>query len=223
MQAELFTHYKQALARGERALARKLLLEFIDSFGSLDEKQQWSLDYLRNRENASPIRHELYTGVIFPVLLAGYRQNDPDCLYWLEMTAPNLYRAEQLWAQVDHLSAREFCTRLLVLRPDDMKTRQRLLSIFIEGFRYAEHEWPAGILSGNNGANAEECDEILADITEAKTLAPDEQQTSYLAAFREKVALYRARLNAQTNIPAKSCGQPAKTGKILPCTTNPKA
>jgi hypothetical protein len=55
----------------------------------------------------------------------------------------------------------------------------------LDGFEYSEHEWPAGILYGMNGANLEQCQEIASAVTEARALDFNGKYDFYLLGFRK--------------------------------------
>jgi hypothetical protein len=99
-----------------------------------------------------------------------------------------------LWAQVDYKSAIHFAKELLRLCPDDEDAKQTVLSHLVDQFRHAEHEWPAGILCGMDGATLENCTEILNDVELARALDQQSEHADFLSNFVGKVLEYQSRL-----------------------------
>lgn len=201
MNQALFEQYEVAKEHGNKRLAAGLITSFIETFATGDEREEWTRWYFSNRPTGHAIRHELFEQVIFPVLLAGYRRSDPWCIEMLERCDQNLYRAEHLWAQIGHQTGMQLAERLLALTPDDRQTQARVLAHLIEWFRYSEHEWPAGILYGNDGATALQCDEILLDVRRASTLDEACVYSVFLNQFESKVRQYIQRLGAANRSP----------------------
>ncbi|MBP6529304.1 MAG: hypothetical protein KA260_04235 [Burkholderiales bacterium] len=201
MNAELFDLYEAARSRGDNRLSTKALKEFIDSFCSNEEREDWTRWYLTNRSVSQRMRHEIFEGVVFPVLLTGYKLGDPWCIGWLEACMQNLYSAKHLWAQIGYKSALELAEELVAASPCDADAKQRVLSHLIAWFHHCEHEWPAGILYGMNGATPEQCKEIGVCVVRAKALDEQHEHADFLASFETKVDSYlqRLTLSAGTN------------------------
>ncbi len=171
-----------------------MIKDFVATFSSITDRTTWAHWYFDNRQPSNTIRHELYEQVIFPVLIAGYSRSDPWSLKWLERTAQNLYKAERLWAQVDYKPAIYFAKKRLALCPNGADAKQTVLSHLVKQFSHAEHEWPAGILCGMNGATMEHCTEILNDVELARTLDQGSEHTEFFSNFVSKVHDYQSRL-----------------------------
>ncbi|MFZ2828573.1 hypothetical protein [Hydrogenophaga sp.] len=201
MNQALFEQYEVAKEQGNKRLAASLLARFIETFATDEEREEWTRCYFSNRPVVHAIRHELFEQVIFPVLLAGYQRPDPWCIEMLERCVQNLYGAEHLWAQIGRQTGMQLAERLLALKPDDRQTQARVLAHLIEWFRYSEHEWPAGILYGNDGATALQCDEVLFEVRRARTLDEACVHSAFLNQFEEKVQQYIQRLGAANRSP----------------------
>lgn len=196
MNQALFEQYEVAREQGNKPLAASLIASFVETFATDDEREQWTRWYFDNRATRHVIRHEVFEQVIFPALLTGYQRSDPWCIEMLERCDQNLYRAKHLWAQIGHQTGMQMAERLLALRPEDRQAKTRVLEYLINGFRYSEHEWPAGILYGSDGATACQCDEILLDVRRARTLDEACVHSSFLSQFEARVQQYRQRLGA---------------------------
>lgn len=196
MQPEYFEQYCDRKQRGLKQEARKLLLAFIASFQDLAEKTDWTKAYLHSwdRENEPKIRYELYEAVIFPALLHGYRQQELWGFKGLVQTAQNLYQAPQLWSQIDQKTDWVLLAEAQALAPDDESLRQQMISNNIRWFDYCQHEWPAGILYGPDGASIAECEDILQAVEKTRVLDCDRNHKTFLDQFESKVQTYQRRL-----------------------------
>ena len=54
--------------------------------------------------------------------------------------------------------------------PNDSRSRQQLIRIIANHLRYTLHELPAGVLFGTDGATVEQCDELLVELDEFRSL-----------------------------------------------------
>ena len=194
MNSEAFERFQAQVAIGRRADAAASLAEFIASFADLEEKRRWVQRFLKPEPLGHKIRHELYEHVVFPVLLDGYRREDPWSLRWLIETSQNLYRAHHLWEQIGYKGNHALLTDLVRLCPDDASLRAELLRKNIDWLQNAVHEWPAGILYGHDGATLEECAEIADAVMEARQQDVDGLHAAFLADFEGKLAEYVERL-----------------------------
>lgn len=196
MQPEYFQQYCQLKQQGLRKEARKPLLAFIDSFQSMAEKIAWTQKYLPvwEQENGHKVQYELYEGVVFPALLNGYQQQELWSVKGLILTAQNLYQARHLWEQVDGKTDWMLLEEAQVLAPNDELLRQTLISKNINWFDSCQHEWPAGILYGHDGASVEECEEILQAVEKTRVLDCELIHQAFLDEFVDKVHTYSGRL-----------------------------
>lgn len=189
-----YERYQALKAAGRRAEAADALAAFIASFVDNAEKETWARAFLATHDGRGTIRHELYEQVIFPVLLAAYRQNDPWSLRWFAATSQNLYQAKHLWSQVDYKTDFAFLKDLVAIAPNDAQARSALLDRQIDWLRHCVHEWPVGILYGMDGANLSQCDEILAEIESTRNLDADQAYAEFLGDVEAKVREYKVRL-----------------------------
>lgn len=139
---------------------------------------------------------------MFPALAAGAEDGDATSLYWLARTAQNLYSAQALHRQVDFRTELQFLREAHTRDSGSDWIRAALLDATIQLFQHAEHEWPAGILDGMNGADTAGCDGYLEEIEFARTLDREGRQTAYLDSFERKVELYRNRIAATEGVEA---------------------
>jgi len=126
--------------------AKATIRDFVDSFADLAEMASWTKEYLSTSRPGELIRHELYEGVIFPVLLSGYERKDAWSICWLANTWRNLAKAEHLRRRISFQHQTELFKEAYLLEPHSEVARERLLSDLVEGFNFMGHEWPIGIL-----------------------------------------------------------------------------
>lgn len=194
MNSTHYERYKVFKEAGRRAEASAEIGLFVKSLETFDEKSSFVRWFLEHEPQGQKIRHELYEHVIFPVLLDGYRRRDPWSLWWLAITAQNLYGAKHLWHQVDGITDFALLQELHGLSPNDDQVRIKLLERQMEWFQFCVHEWPAGILYGMDGATLEQCQEIADAVECAIQLDKEGRYTEFLADFSAKLRQYRARI-----------------------------
>jgi hypothetical protein len=199
MDEALYQKFLELKVTGHKLQAAERVRRFIDSFASFEEKQKWTREFLARGDFGHKIRHEIYAEVIFPVLERGFQDGDFNSLLWLARTAQNIYSARELHERVGFLSESNFLRRAYEARPDDEIVRRFLLEDLLQWFDYCEHEWPAGILHGADGATLQECEEILREVAFARTLDTQREHNAHLDDFVAKVEAYRVRLSARNN------------------------
>lgn len=197
MNPEHYQNFKSLIDRGLRTEAASELKLFVESFGDLQERRIWTRWFLEHEQLGHTIRHELYEAVVFPALFAGYEERDPWSILWLARTCQNLYRARELWRQIGFKTDYEFLKELVQLEPTNDDAKAALLERQIQWFRYTEHEWPAGILYGNDGASSTECDAILSEVNFARQLDEGNRYSAYLDSFVSRVREYKERIRTR--------------------------
>ena len=195
MKQTLFEQYETAKEQGNKRLATSLIANFIETFTTDEEREEWTRWYMENRSVGHAVRHELFEHILFPVLLAGHKRSDPWCIEMLERCAQNLYKAEHLWSQIGYQTEMQLAELLLELTPHDLQAKERVLGHLIRWFNYSEHEWPAGILYGSDGATEPQCQEILQSLRKARELDERRAYAQYLNQFEAKLQIYIHRLS----------------------------
>lgn len=195
MELEHYKQYSYLKTCGLRSEARQHLQQFIDSFTSITEKEQWTRQFLETEEHeySYKIRHELYESVVFPALLSGYQRQDPWSLLWLARTAQNFYKAKHLHEQIDLKTDYGLLKECYSLDPCNSEVKKGLVSIQLQWFQYCIHEYPIGVLYGWHGATFDECQEILSEIKFVRELDTEKVQEEFLNEVQSKVLEYLAR------------------------------
>ena len=197
MDEALYREFVELSATGRKTEARERLNRFLNSFESFEEKQRWTREFLKRGEFGHRIRHEIYSEVIFPVLEHGLHEGDSECIVWLARTSQNLHDARELHQRIGFLSESMLLRRAFAMRPQDGELKRLLLRRLLEWLSYCEHEWPLGILYGNNGATLAECEEIALEVSFGRELDSQGEHASFFDEFEIKLEHYQERLKAR--------------------------
>lgn len=181
--------------KGMKDEAKQRLSEFINSFSSFEEKEEWTYEYLSSlKKNHLRIRHELYESIIFPVLLYGFRKREINAMHWIVKTRNNLFSAQELYKEIDYISPDDIMQECHTMEPFNSEISETFLGMKIDFISYSQHEWPSGILYGANGASLEECYEIKDELMLIRNLDQDKKYEEYLNDYELKLELYIERL-----------------------------
>lgn len=103
MNIEHYREFKELEEKGLKKQASKALRAFISSFENGQEKEEWVREYLPELQTNkhSRIRHEIFHELVFPILKAGYENNDFASTLWLGKLAQNFYQVRQLHEELD--------------------------------------------------------------------------------------------------------------------------
>ena len=74
-----------------------------------------------------------------------------------------------------------------------------LLKAIVSWLDYSEHEWPSGILYGNDDATIEQCDELNTEVQRVLKLDKEHMYSEFIKQYVKKLNEYRARLNKHVN------------------------
>lgn len=201
MNIEHYREFKELEEKGLKKQASKALRAFISSFENGQEKEEWVREYLPELQTNkhSRIRHEIFHELVFPILKAGYENNDFASTLWLGKLAQNFYQVRKLHEELDWASELSLYNKSHEIDPDNDEARLLLLKAIVSLLEYSEHEWPGGILYGNSGATIEQCDEISAEIQRVLKLDKENAYGEFINQYAKKIRKYRARLNKRVN------------------------
>lgn len=201
MNIEHYREFKDLEEKGLKKLASKALRAFISSFKNGQEKEEWVWEYLPKLQanRHSRIRHEIFHELVYPILKAGYKNHDFASTLWLGKLAQNIYQAQQLHEELDWVSELSLYKKSHEIDPGNDEARLLLLKAIVSWFEYSEHEWPSGILYGNDGATIEQCDEISAEVQRVLKLDKEHAYSEFIKQYVKKLSEYRARLNKRVN------------------------
>ena len=196
MDTDLYEQFIILKDSGRKAEAKVSLDLFIASFATLEQKRDWVYSYLEEGKYGQRIRHEIYENLVYPVLLDGYLRNDANSVAWLAKTANNLYKVKSPHPVLKGKHEFTLFKETHDLEPS-AEVEAELLSALLKWFSYAQHEWPAGILYGPNGADISESEEYLLDVQFARSLDRDKEHEDFLSQFESKVREYIQRLQTR--------------------------
>lgn len=201
MNIEHYQEFRELEEKGLKKQASRALRDFISSFENGREKEEWVWDYLPKLQNNrhSRIRHEIFHELVYPTLKAGYENNDFASTLWLGKLAQNIYQAQQLHEELDWVSELGLYNKSHEIDPSNDEARLLLLKAIVSWLEYSEHEWPSGILYGNDGATIEQCDEISAEVQRVLKLDKEHIYSEFIKQYVKKLSEYRARLNKRVN------------------------
>jgi hypothetical protein len=193
MNADLYEQFVSLKNLGKKGEAKAALDSFIASFETLEEKRVWVHSFLEAGDYGHRVRHEIYENLVYPVLLDGYLKGDATSVAWLARTASNLYVIKSPHPLLKHKTDFALFKEAYRLEPNE-RIGTDLLSTLINWFSFSQHEWPAGILYGMDGADIEQCEDILQEIKFARSLDHQRKYEGYLSEFEAKVHEYIKRL-----------------------------
>jgi hypothetical protein len=166
MNIDYFNEYLNYTNKGLRIKAKEYINKIIHSFEDYYEKELWTLKYLPklNNDSNGRIRNELFEEIIFPVLLNGYNNKNINLTVWLVKLSQNYYQNNRIWKKINYKSSLEIIRKCYELEPNNNEIIDLYFKIKIERMDFCIHEYPYGILYGNNFATKEECKILLEEI-----------------------------------------------------------
>lgn len=199
MNSQYYQAFREHEEKGLKKEASIAVRAFISSFENDEAVRAWVWSYLPTLEKNGRlrIRHEIFHELIYPILKSGYENNDFSSTLWLGKLAQNIYQANQLHEALGWVSQLELYRKSHDLAPSNDEARLLLLEATIDWLAYSEHEWPSGILYGNNGATLEQCDEINAEVQRVRLLDKERRYREFTEQYINKLNEYRARLGNQ--------------------------
>ena len=201
MNIEHYKEFRKLEEKGLKKQASKALRDFISSFENEQEKEEWVWEYLpklqKNRHTR--IRHEIFHELVYPVLKAGYKNNEFSSTIWLGKLSQNIYRAQKIHEELNWVSELSLYEKSCEINPGNDEARLLLLNSLVSWLEYSEHEWPRGILYGNNGATIEQCDEISNEVQRVIQLDKEHVYSEFIKQYIKNISEYRARLNRNAN------------------------
>jgi hypothetical protein len=174
--------------------ARAALRRFVDGFADDAERRQWAQGLLANTADDERPHFLVFKELVFPVLLDGYRRNDPWAYRQLARARRHLYSADELHRQVDYATELRLLRRALELEPNDAWTKVQYREKCLDWLGFAIHEWPRGILNGMNFADLSGCEEVLDAVRETRAMTDAPADLAFLAEVEAKVHAYMERL-----------------------------
>ena len=213
MNIEHYQEFRELEEKGLKKQASKALRDFISSFENGKEKEGWVWEYLPKLQANKHlrIRHEIFHELVYPTLKAGYEKSDFDSTLWLGKLAQNIYQAQQLHEELDWVSEFDLYKKCYEIDPRNDEVRLLLLKTIVSWLEYSEHEWPSGILYGNDGATIEQCDEISAEVQLVLKLDKEHIHSEFINQYVKKLSEYRTRLITRVNYDYRNLANNSRT------------
>jgi hypothetical protein len=192
METKYYDEYRKYKKLGLRNEQKENIQKIIQSFMDFAEKQQWVIETLPKIEFDlnGRIRNELFEEIIFPVLLDGYNKRNINLMLWLVKLGQNYYQNKKIWEKLNFRTDMQIIKECYTLDPNNTEVMEKYLELEIRGINYSEHEWPYGILYGNNFATKDECKNILEEIPFIHKLDRNKKYEKYINEYENRVKEY---------------------------------
>lgn len=154
-----------------------------------------NIDFIANlcRTIEHKIHHHIWRGIIFPFVKQEL-DNNPIAIKCLIQAIQNLYSDRTAHAELGWLTESQLIDKYLVFYPNDEWANTRKRDDLSRWLNYTIHEWPSGVLYGNNGATLEQCMDILDAVAELRAIDREKIYEELCSDVEKKTTLYRARL-----------------------------
>ena len=194
---EYYEKFEQELEAGLKKQATASVKLFVESFQGEEEVRDWVWSYLPKLEKNrhSRIRHEIFMSLVYPTLKRGFELGDYNSTLWLGKLVQNIYQTKGVFEEFGSLVEMDFYRKCHEIDPANNEGNKLLLCSILNWFSYCEHEWPSGILYGNDGATIEQCEEIRNEAKFALSLTAESSDKDFIEQFLQKLAQYKTRLN----------------------------
>ena len=140
------------------------------------------------------VRRALFERVLFPALAAGLDEGVPGCARWLAGLETYLAHCPACRERLGpgRASPRALLRLAVATDPADGRSRDRLIRLIADGFDYALHELPTGVLYSHDGATPAECDLLAAELAEFRSLLAADGRAAAYADLVEACAFHFA-------------------------------
>jgi hypothetical protein len=177
----LWDNYRGAESLGTRSDMLQTLNLFIAELqlASKETWKPWALGLAAQIVDDGadiPVRHALFERILFPALVEGLNERLPGSARWLAGLSQHLYRCSTCAMQLGVERATEWALlrEAMTEDPEDHRSRQRLIKVIANQLRHTLHEVPSGVLYGMDGATVSQCDELVLELEEFRSLVTAE-------------------------------------------------
>lgn len=198
MNINYYNEFLNCQSSGLKKKATESIRDFISSFENEEDIKNWVWENINdlNSNPSSRIRHEIFHELIYPILKLGYLRDDFHSTLWLGKLIQNIYQTPKIHKELDWISGLELLRKAYTLKPKNDEARLLLLQCLVEWLHYSEHEWPSGILYGNDGATLEQCREISQEVELIIRLDKEHQHRELIKQYTEKLTQYRVKISS---------------------------
>lgn len=191
---EGYLEFLKLLGIGDRHKANCIAEEIVKEYQQ-NPDPAFVVSICRDATNGR-INHHLWSGIVLPFAKESMTR-DPRAVECLLQTQMNLRTNPTAWEQLEYITEMELLERYLQLCPSDEWAISRKMEAIASWLSYTIHEWPLGVLYGCDGATEQECDEILANVSELRVLDKMHKYLSLCNDVESKTLEYRAALRVK--------------------------
>jgi len=141
------------------------------------------------------INHILWRGIVWPFVKPRLH-DDAKAIKCLISTIQNLYSDKAAWKELEGVGEEQLLIRYLELCPKNewaINKRKEQLATWLE---YTVHEWPVGVLYGPDGADYDQCNEILDAVQELRRFDNQGEYSSLCDDVEAKTLEYQKQLGS---------------------------
>ncbi len=139
------------------------------------------------------LNHHLWTGIVLPYLQEEVPHN-PAAVKCLIQTIQNLYSSKEAHSNFDWVTEGELLECYLRMCPEDEWAISKAIEQRSRWLAYTIHEWPLGVLYGNNGATIEQCNEIIEAVSQLRLLDKESSYELLCKDIEDKTIQYQEQL-----------------------------
>ena len=114
------------------------------------------------------INFHIWSGVVWPFYVED--RTNPIAIKYLIQTIQNLYSDKTAHKSVDGVTEWQLLDQYLDAVPKDKWATDRKKVVLSDWLAHVIHEWPSGVLYENDGATIHECQKILQEIEELRSI-----------------------------------------------------
>jgi hypothetical protein len=195
MNINYFVEYENYKSKGIKATAKEYMQKFIKSFKNDTEKELWTIKYLSKLEinQKEPIVNDLFEGIILPVLITGYKNNNVNLIIRLIKLAHNYHQNKNIHKRImEELNYKpwlEIIKECYSMEPNNKYIQEIYSEKLIGELDYSVHEFPY-ILYGNKSATKENCKELLKEIKIIKELDKENKYEERIIEYENRIKEY---------------------------------
>jgi hypothetical protein len=165
----LWRQYRELEDRAERAAMLSALEAFVARVEAAPSsiRALWIDKCLRARADPNhgfQIRAPLFQRVLFPELQSRYIAGDAAAARTLAELSQELYRYREGWKALGWPGEVDLWKEAYRRDPSSDVARVKLVESTAHFIQYTLHELPAGVLYGTDGATAEQCNDLVAEL-----------------------------------------------------------
>ena len=190
-----YAEFLQLTTRGLRDQANEKVQEVIRQYEDRPDPR-FAYRLIEDRKGGR-VNYSLYARIVFPVLHEGYRNDDVNAMTAMVKTVQNIYQDKAIHEELKWITDAQLLRRILSHDPRNEWAREEYMRSQLHWLDYCIHEWPSGILYGQDGANISECDEIIEAVEELRVMDRENKYSRLLNDVECKTRQYRERLAHQ--------------------------